>query len=149
MEGNIEQKINCIPENMITHWMRLIYRNTNNIHNSKLNEFALTTSQVCVLSRLWIQNGITQKEIAQNIEIRPASLTALINTLVAKGWAERREDSRDARINRIYLTDKGDSLKFKCININDEMENLLTKGFSKEEKQLMLCWLKKMYVNMQ
>ncbi|MCH3964661.1 MAG: MarR family transcriptional regulator [Clostridium sp.] len=146
---NDEDNHQYIPEILITHWIRMIYRNMTNLYNCKLNELSLTISQVCVLSRLWIKDGLTQKEIALELQIRPASLTALVNTLVSKGWAIRKGDREDARINRIYLTDSGRDFRSKCAHINDEMEELLSRGFSKEEKQLLLVWLKRIYENME
>ncbi|WP_446898779.1 MarR family winged helix-turn-helix transcriptional regulator [Clostridium sp. LBM24168] len=138
-----------VPEALITHWIRMIYRNMTNMHNSKLNKLSLTTSQVCVLSRLWMMDGLTQKEIAMELQIRPASLTSLINTLVSKGWAIRKGDVEDARINRIYLTDKGSNLRFKSASVNDEVEKILSRGLLKEEKQLLLVWLERIYKNME
>lgn len=149
MECNGQNCHQYVPEILITHWIRMIYRNMTNIHNSKLNELSLTISQVCVLSRLWMKDGLTQKEIALELQIRPASLTALINTLVSKGWAVRKGDIEDARINRIYLTDKGSDMRFKCASVNDEMEKILSRRFSREEKQLLLVWLKRIYENME
>ena len=145
----MESEIKCEPcDKFITYWIRVIYRNMTNLHNSKLAEYGLTTSQVGVLVQLWIEDGLTQKEIAEELQLRPASITGLVNILVSKGWIDRREDTKDARINRVYLTEEGKNIRLKCMSANDEIETILSNGFSKEEKQLMLCWLKKLNKNL-
>lgn len=60
MSCNLVNNYGYLPENLITH------------------------SQVCVLSRLWIEDGLTQKQISSQLEIKPASITTLVNTLVSK-----------------------------------------------------------------
>lgn len=145
----MEDKLDCGACNgLITHWLRLIYRNMTNLHNAKLVKYDLTTSQVGVLIQLLMEDGLTQKKMSQRLQIRPASITSLVNTLALKGWVKRKEDSEDARINRIYLTEEGRNITFKCIKVNDEVEKVLDKDFSKTEKQMMLYWLKKLYKNL-
>ncbi|MHC6179156.1 MarR family winged helix-turn-helix transcriptional regulator [Clostridium sp. JNZ X4-2] len=145
----MEDKLDCgACSGLMTHWLRLIYRNMTNLHNTKLIRYNLTTSQVGVLIQLLMEDGLTQKKMSQRLQIRPASITSLVNTLALKGWVKRKEDSGDARINRIYITEEGRNITFKCIKVNDEVEKVLDKDFSKTEKQMMLYWLKKLYKNL-
>ncbi|MDW8799790.1 MarR family transcriptional regulator [Clostridium sp. A1-XYC3] len=145
----MNEKFEHEVEKWVGHWIKIINRNMINIHNQKLEKYGFTVSQLSVLSRLWRQDGLTQKEIAKKLKIKPPSLTGLIDTLVTKGWVVRREDKVDARINRIYLTEEGQELKLKSLEVVDEMEKLICEGFSPEEKLLMLSWLKKLNNNLE
>lgn len=145
----MKDEAKCTVDKWLAHWIRIIYRNMTNLHNSKLSKHGLTTAQVSVLARLWMNDGLTQKEIAESLQIRPASLTGLVDTLVSKGWTERREDVEDARIKRLYLTEQGNALRLTSLEVSMNIEDILGKGFSDEEKQLLLCWLKKVYRNLE
>ena len=70
-------------------------------------EHGMTRAQWGVLARLERQEGMTQAEMAETLEIQPISLVRLIDRLCQHGLVERRPHPRDRRANRLYLTDKG------------------------------------------
>ena len=70
-------------------------------------EHGMTRAQWGVLARLERQEGMTQAEMAEALEIQPISLVRLIDRLCEHGLVERRPHPRDRRANRLYLTEKG------------------------------------------
>src|SRR4051794_11841204 len=52
--------------------------------------------------------GITQQELAALGRVDPSSMVALMDTLEARGIAERRVDPEDRRRRSVYLTAKGE-----------------------------------------
>jgi len=72
-------------------------------------EHGMTRAQWGVLLRLERQEGMTQSEMAESLEIQPISLVRLVDKLCNHGLVERRPHPRDRRANRLYLTDKGRS----------------------------------------
>ena len=49
-------------------------------------------------------------ELADLLEVEKATAGRLIDRLEANGWVERRADEFDRRINRIYMTKRGQSV---------------------------------------
>lgn len=76
-------------------------------HAVDLEAGALGTSraQWVVLVRIKRQSGLSQIELAQQVDIAPITLTRLLDRLEAHGLVERRHDKADRRIRRLYLTD--------------------------------------------
>jgi MarR family transcriptional regulator for hemolysin len=72
-------------------------------------EHGMTRAQWGALARLERQEGMTQAELAESLEIQPISLLRLIDRLCQHGLVERRPHPNDRRANRLYLTDKGRS----------------------------------------
>ncbi|WML35589.1 MarR family transcriptional regulator [Clostridium sp. OS1-26] len=144
----MKENSTCEVDKLIGYWLKRIYRNMINLHNHKLEKYGFTVSQVSVLAQLWREDGLTQKEIAERLQIKPPSLTGLVDTLVSRGWVLRKEDEKDARIKRLYVTAEGRELSFKSLEVAKEMEDILCKGFTVEEKQLLFCWIKKIYANL-
>ena len=75
--------------------------------DQRAREHGTTRAQWAVLIRLDRQEGMTQAEMAEVLEIQPISLVRLIDRLCDQDLVERRPHPQDRRANRLYLTDKG------------------------------------------
>lgn len=64
-----------------------------------------------ILQQLWLQDGLSQKELSDVIGSSEASISNMLKHLVAGDWVERRQDEYDYRISRVYLTDNGRALR--------------------------------------
>lgn len=70
----------------------------------RVRSLGLTRSQWWVLTHLYRQDGLTQTELADLMEIERPSLGRLLDRLEAKNWIRRDGDPDDRRVNRVYLT---------------------------------------------
>jgi MarR family transcriptional regulator, transcriptional regulator for hemolysin len=69
-----------------------------------------TRAQWIVLFRLREQEGLSQVDLADVLELQPISLVRVLDRLVEHGLLERRNDPRDRRANRLFLTPTGRQL---------------------------------------
>jgi MarR family transcriptional regulator, transcriptional regulator for hemolysin len=69
-----------------------------------------TRAQWIVLFRLREQEGLSQVDLADVLELQPISLVRLLDRLVEHGLLERRHDPRDRRANKLFLTSVGRQL---------------------------------------
>jgi MarR family transcriptional regulator, transcriptional regulator for hemolysin len=69
-----------------------------------------TRAQWIVLFRLRQQEGLSQVDLAEVLELQPISLVRLLDRLVEHELLERRPHPRDRRANRLYLTPSGRQL---------------------------------------
>jgi MarR family transcriptional regulator for hemolysin len=69
-----------------------------------------TRAQWIVLFRLRQQEGLSQVDLADVLELQPISLVRLLDRLVEHGLLERHHDPRDRRANRLFLTASGRQL---------------------------------------
>jgi MarR family transcriptional regulator, transcriptional regulator for hemolysin len=69
-----------------------------------------TRAQWIVLFRLRQQEGLSQVDLADVLELQPISLVRLLDRLVEHGLLERRHDPRDRRANKLFLTPSGRQL---------------------------------------
>jgi MarR family transcriptional regulator, transcriptional regulator for hemolysin len=63
----------------------------------------MTRAQWGILIWLERQPGISQKELAELLEVEPITVARLIDRLESRGVVERRPDPRDRRIWRLHL----------------------------------------------
>jgi DNA-binding MarR family transcriptional regulator len=66
-----------------------------------------TRAQWIVLFRLRQQEGLSQVDLAEVLEMQPISLVRLLDRLVEHGLLERRPDPKDRRANKLHLTRAG------------------------------------------
>ncbi len=66
----------------------------------------MTRAQWAVLARLQRFEGVNQSELAEMLDLQPITLARLVDKLCGLGLVERRDDARDRRANRLYLTQK-------------------------------------------
>lgn len=70
----------------------------------------VTRAQWWVLANLARQDGMTQVELADILEVGKASLGTIVERLEGNGWIERGGDPVDKRVKRIYLARKAQYL---------------------------------------
>ncbi len=75
--------------------------------STRLEEIGLYRGQHFVLAALWEQDGLTHSELADQLYVRPATITNALKRMETAGLVERRRDDRDQRVSHAYLTDAG------------------------------------------
>ena len=81
-----------------------------NYIDSRAKARGTTRAQWIVLFRLRQQEGLSQVDLADVLELQPISLVRLLDRLVEHGLLERRPDPKDRRANRLFLTRSGHQL---------------------------------------
>jgi MarR family transcriptional regulator, transcriptional regulator for hemolysin len=82
-----------------------------------------TRAQWIVLFRLRQQEGLSQVDLADVLELQPISLVRLLDRLVEHGLLERRHDPKDRRANRLFLTATGRQLVDDLDSLRDSIAN--------------------------
>jgi MarR family transcriptional regulator for hemolysin len=89
-----------------------------------------TRAQWIVLFRLREQEGLSQVDLAEVLELQPISLVRLLDRLVEHGLVERRSDPRDRRANRLFLTPSGRQLADDLDSLRDAIATDVLQGVS-------------------
>ena len=108
----------------------------------------VSLSQWRVVGALVIQPGLTQKEIADKVGIEGATLVPIIDKMEKEGLLKRKPDSSDRRVNRIYLTQKADSLWESMVECALKIRKSSTKNISENDIQTTLETLRKISQNL-
>jgi MarR family transcriptional regulator, transcriptional regulator for hemolysin len=96
-------------------------------------EHDMTRAQWGVLLRLERQEGMTQAEMAESLELQPISLVRLIDRLCQHGLVERRPHPRDRRANRLYLTQKGHATLARLTPLGKEITGDVLATFGEDD----------------
>ncbi len=108
----------------------------------------VTISQLRVVVALIQHPGLTQKEIADKVGVEGATLVPLIDKMEKEGLLKRKTDSKDRRVNRIYLTSKSDSLWNSMMECALHIRKIATKDVPEQEIQITIETLRKISKNL-
>lgn len=90
------------------------------------------------------KDGQSQKELADTLKVKPATMTVMISRMEKSGFVERRQDEKDQRISRVYITDKGRNIVVELNEIMNTIREECFSNFTNEEKAL----LRRMFMQM-
>lgn len=110
------------------------------INNTPAKEFSdngINTRQGIILKMLLNENGMTQKELTQRLEITSSSCGELITKLEQGKYLEKRTSPTDKRTFNVYLTESGRVVaeRYKKICVI-EMEAWASELTQQEKEQL-------------
>lgn len=88
--------------------------------------------------------GISQRQLAELAQIKPSSLTQLLERLEKDQLIYRQRDKDDRRIIRVWLTVKGKEKHTNNLLHRQKYEQLLLSGVSDSEKEIFIQVLDKM-----
>ncbi len=120
-------------------------------HNQAFRDFGeigLFRGQPPVLFELGKHEGRTQSELAEKLELTPATLTNLLTRMQHAGLIERRTDATDCRCSRIFLTEAGRIKLSQAVQQTQKMDEVAFAGFSAEEQDQLNQYLERIHQNL-
>ncbi|MFC4102704.1 MarR family winged helix-turn-helix transcriptional regulator [Paenibacillus xanthanilyticus] len=117
-------------------------------YSESLRELNLYVGQDNLLSRLWLGDGVTQMQLCEHLKCEPPTVTNMVKSLEHNGFIYRKRDELDARVMRIFLTDKGKELEKPVESKWKQQQEKLLQSISPEDRLLLRRLLKQMENNL-
>jgi DNA-binding MarR family transcriptional regulator len=96
----------------------------------------MTRAQWSILIRLDLAPGLSQKELAEVMEVEPITVARLVDRLAARGMVERRPDPADRRIWRLHLLPAAQPVLAEINIQRDEMLGVVADGIPAAAMQM-------------
>jgi len=109
----------------------------------RLRDHDISISSWFFLRILWEQDGLTQKELGDQLNLTQPTTVSAMDTLERSGLIVRKQDERDRRKRNVKLTRKGRSLKEKLLPFADEVNSVACKDLTKSEHEKLFTILGK------
>lgn len=81
------------------------------------------------------EGGLSQKVLAERINIKPSTLTTMLKCMESNGLVEKIQDQEDKRIFRVFLTKEGKKTVNEARRIMEQLSDEMLDGFGQEEIQ--------------
>jgi|SRR6056297_468638 len=129
-----------------------VLRQVCKVHTNKVNEvleeIGLHKGQPMLLHVLYRKDGVPQSYLAKELAIKPATTSAMVKRMEKAGYVIRKRDSDDERVTNVYLTAAGRSLSTKIYGYQEQMTDMVLKGFSEKEKEALKDLLSRILDNL-
>lgn len=115
-----------------------IYRNTQIFINQKLKNHGIKSGQHDFLYVIINNEGITQTEICNRLNVGKPTVTKAVNNLAKHGYVIRKRNIEDKRSYRLFLTNKGKEIAPMINATFDELIEVYKSNLSSEEYRQVL-----------
>ena len=95
-----------------------------------LKPLNVTRSQWWVLAYLSREDGMTQSQLAEELDLGKVAVGGLIDRLEKSGLVRRQADAADRRVNRIFLEPKSKQLVARMRKVSHRMNAQILAGLS-------------------
>ncbi len=122
---------------------------TERLHHSvfdrRASQFGLHRSQHRMIMRLCkAGKAMTQKELANIMEISPAAVAVTLKRLEDDGYITRKESLKDSRANEIQVTEKAKQLAVESEKVFKSIDNTMFEALDDKELEHFTACLEKM-----
>lgn len=112
----------------------ITYRCAMRYREKELQDTGLAGCQTPYLTALMRRPGITQEELARELNVNKSSVTRQLAVLEDKDYIRREADPADKRNLRVYLTPRAEEVMGRIFACYGSWNDYLTEGFTEEEK---------------
>ena len=128
-------------------YISIIHRTGSSFLSKEFSKFNIGSGQYMYLIHLYKNDGLSQEELTEILNIDKGTTAKSIKKLETEGFVMRVKDKNDKRINRVYLTPKALEIKDEFLSSINAWENTLTLNLSYAEKEQALTLLIKITYN--
>lgn len=115
----------------------------------KVQDLGMHPGHLHVLRTVGSREGISQREIADQLHIKPPTVAVTVRRMEKSGLIFRKESEADLRISRIFLSEKGKRIYQETEDLICKNEKTLLRGLSQDEINCLEKCLKQMMKNME
>ncbi len=108
-----------------------------------MSRHGVRVGQNLVLEVLWETDGLTPGELASRLRVATPTVVKSANRMAAAGLVARRRDPADARLVRLYLTERALLVRGAIERERDELERRATATLTAAEHRHLLSALTK------
>jgi len=136
------------PDTVESYLMRVGQAQRRLVEN-RLQEMNLHRGQPPLLFVLNQQDGLSNSELAELLNVTPPTISNMVKRMRQSGYVEKRSDSNDERVTRVYLTEQGREAMGALQQIIDDVNETMSEGLSAEELATLLPILEKIMINIE
>lgn len=115
-----------------------VYRLLRRTFQAERGDHSLTQAQSRVLVYIARSEGIRQVELAEVLEIKPITLTRLLDQLEQLGLIERRKSPTDRRAFQLYLRPAAEPYMALFEQLSDSITSRVLDGLSDDEVRVLM-----------
>ena len=118
------------------------------IINREVEKLGIANSYRQLLFHLSRRDGVNQLDLVRGTHLKAPTVSVTLKSMERDGLVIRKTDENDARVVRVYLTEKGRTEDDKIRDIHHALDAHMAENISQEELDALISVLTKMRDNM-
>ncbi|WP_223067474.1 MarR family winged helix-turn-helix transcriptional regulator [Paenibacillus caui] len=127
----------------------MIARALDSISNIEFKEYDLTKGQYLYLVRICENPGIIQEKLAEMIKVDRTTAARAIKKLEINGFIEKKDDTHNKKIKKLFPTEKGEHVYPFIKRENDYSNIVALEGSSESEVETIFNLLQRVRKNIE
>ncbi len=123
--------------------LRSIIKKMRKILDKEISSFGIGHAEMRLLMMIYSFEDCTQEELTSKIEVDRSNVGRALKKLTQLGYIERERDSKDGRVYKITLTEKGREIKEPLTRIKQDIERTIAHYGTEEEIEILIKLLAK------
>lgn len=120
--------------------MRIVQK-IRRLAEAEVQDSGYSTAQLAVLFQVLFTDGITQQELASELEVTKGNVAQLVEKLEQSGFLVRE---REGHANRLHLTEQGVSYAKQQLELQEQFIEQRMAALTVEEQAQLLTLLRKL-----
>jgi DNA-binding MarR family transcriptional regulator len=116
--------------------------------NARIKPLGLAPAQFMVLLELVDNDGLTQKELVERLDVEQATMANTLARMDRRGLIRRAPHAEDARARTVHLTDKGRALHGPAIAAAKAQNDAATADLTATERAQLIALMHKVIATM-
>ncbi len=114
-------------------FLRSIVKKMHKLGDMELIRFGLTHAEMRSLLMIYEDDGCRQDSLVVGLGVDRTNVGRALKKLENLGYVSRVKDENDSRAYRVFITEKGESIKSKMLEIKSDIEKLAMADVTAEE----------------
>jgi MarR family transcriptional regulator for hemolysin len=125
------------PTHSIGYLLRITFRGFSRALEKRTMAHGVSSGQWRFLRQLWLEDGLTQRELSQRVGMREPTTVVAVNSLEKAGFVRRMPSTEDRRKVHIHLTPRAKALQATLLPLVAEVNGLATAGLTASEVRVL------------
>lgn len=121
------------PNNSLGYLSRIAFRSFSRALEARTAPHGVTSGQWRFLRVLWLEDGITQRELSRRVGMREPTTVTALKSLERSGFVRREQSTEDRRKVHVFLTPVARKLEKTLRPSVQEVNELATRGMTQDE----------------
>lgn len=114
-----------------------------------LDEHCFHRGQTPLIFALSQEDGRSNSELAELMEVTPATITNMVKRMEKAGFVIRKGDPADERVKRVWLTEQGKGKVEDLRDVVTNLERISFGNFTDDEKDQFKKLMEKILINLE
>jgi DNA-binding MarR family transcriptional regulator len=124
--------LEAVPNDRLAHLIKDTSRGLVRALQMRLTAHAVSFGHWAFLRVLWERDGLTQRELSQEVGVMEPTTAAALTALEKLGYVVRRKKPENRKNSYVFLTPKGAALKAKLVPLAEAVNEIAVRGVAPE-----------------